>query len=371
MANTERPHRDLYQEITDRIVSALESGTPPWRKPWDPDKAAPSGPINAASGHRYRGINVLLLGSHPRAWESGDPRWCSYKQAADKGWQVRKGEKATTVIFFKKVELDVPAESGSDEERVRTVPVLRSFPVFHASQVEGVPTYRPPTPEEAPWRRPEATDILLRNSGVSVRIGGERAFYSPNTDHIQLPPDAAFASREAWAATALHELGHATGHPSRLDRDLSGRFGSRAYAMEELRAEMASAFLGAELGIPGDIPNHASYVATWLEVLKQDKREVFRAAADAQRITDWCLARHPAYRARAEAADTRASTVTEPTAIAAARIPSPARSRIDGPRPIAEAMPEHLRRRLGLPTTAPDGSPAPDTAPTQAPVPAP
>lgn len=244
--------RDHWQEVTDRIVSALETGIPPWRKPWDSGMAAPSGPVNGATGHRYRGINTLLLGCHPRAFETGDPRWCTYQQAQEKGWQVRKGEKATTVLFFKRLEVPKEGADTSDEAETKTVPVLRSYPVFHASQMDGVPAYVPPTPEEASWRRPDAADMILKNSGVKIRTGGDRAFYSPSTDHIQLPPDAAFSGREAWTATALHELGHATGHPSRLDRDLRNRFGSAAYAQEELRAELASAFLCAELAIPSD-----------------------------------------------------------------------------------------------------------------------
>ncbi len=372
MASSDQTRRDLYQEVTNRIVAALEAGAPPWRRPWNPDIAAPTGPLNAVSGHRYRGINVLLLGSHPLAWETGDPRFCSYKQAADKGWQVRKGEKASTVLFFKRLEVPTDSKASTDDEdATKTVAMLRSYPVFHASQIDGIPPYVPPTTEEAPWRRPEAADIILKNSGVSVRTGGDRAFYSPSTDHVQLPPDAAFSNREAWATTALHELGHATGHPSRLDRDLRNRFGSAAYAMEELRAELASAFMAAELGIPSELSGHASYVESWLSVLKQDKREILRAAADAQRIADWCLARHPDYRLSApEAAEKKSESgpmKPEPTAIAANAVPKPQST---GFRPLGEAMPEHLKRRLGIAAPEPVTQAAvPDAAPayTQAP----
>jgi antirestriction protein ArdC len=286
--------RDHYQEVTDRIIAALESGTPPWKKPWDPAKAGgPMSPTNPTTGKHYRGINTLILGMDPRAFASGDPRWCSFNQAKDKGWSVRKSEKATTVFFYKKIEVeDAAAKDGKKE-----VPVLRAYAVFHASQIEGIPAYKPPGIAEAPWRRPEAADIILRNSGAVVRIGGEKAFYSPGTDHIQLPPDSAFGSPELWSATALHELGHWTGHKDRLDRDLSGRFGSGAYAQEELRAELSSVFVGAELGIPADIPQHASYVQSWLKALKEDKREIFRAASDAGRMSDYCLAFHPEFKA--------------------------------------------------------------------------
>lgn len=178
--------------------------------------------------------------------------------------------------------------------------VLKHYAVFHASQIDGVPAYKAPAIDKAPWTRPEASDIILKNSGAVVRIGGDRAFYSPSTDHIQLPPDFAFNGPEEFAATALHELAHWTGHPSRLNRDLQNRFGSSAYAMEELRAELASAFVGNELGIPTDIPHHASYIATWIKPLKDDKREIFRAAADAQRIASMELGFHPDYAAQVQ-----------------------------------------------------------------------
>jgi antirestriction protein ArdC len=178
--------------------------------------------------------------------------------------------------------------------------VLKHYAVFHASQIEGLPDYRPPGIDEAPWTRPEAADIILKNSGAVIRIGGDRAFYSPSTDHIQLPPEQAFIGPPEFAATALHELAHWTGHSSRLNRDMQARYGSAAYAMEELRAELASSFVASELGIPTDIPQHASYIASWIKPLKDDKREIFRAAADAQRIADMELSFHPDYAAQAE-----------------------------------------------------------------------
>lgn len=352
--------RDHYQEVTDRIVAALEAGTPPWRRPWQTGTAAPGGPVNAATRHRYRGINTLILGSDPRAFETGDPRWCSYQQAQERGWQVRRGEKATTVFFFKRVEVEArDSASGEGEAETRVVPMLRAYPVFHASQMDGIGLYLPPTIDEAPWREPGAVRTILDASGVPVRVGGDRAFYAPGSDHIQMPIAAAFRSPEGWAATALHELGHATGHPSRLNRDLGGRFGSRAYAMEELRAELASAFLAGELGISGELEQHASYIDGWLDVLRQDKRELFRAAADAQRIADWCLDRHPGYRTAYAGVGEPERVNTEGTA-AVAELPK-FRS---GPRALGDALPAHVRRTLAggtVPPTAPSdalGAPA-------------
>ena len=291
------PARDPMQEFANRIIAELENGVKPWVRPWDPEKAGgPQAPFNPVTGKRYHGINVLILGMDMRAFQSGDPRWMTYQQAQGKDWQVRKGERSTTIFFTKPYEV----EDDEAEDGKKMIRVLKHYAVFHASQIEGIPAYKAPAVDEAPWTRPEASDIILRNSGAVVRIGGDRAFYSPTTDHIQLPPEHAFNGPEEFAATALHELAHWTGHPSRLNRDLQNRFGSSAYAMEELRAELASAFVANELGIPTDIPHHASYIASWIKPLKDDKREIFRAAADAQRIASMELGFHPDYAAQVE-----------------------------------------------------------------------
>src|SRR5580704_8409190 len=325
-SKTNRVPRDHYQEVTDRIIAAHEAGTPPWRKPWDPDKAGgPAMPRNAATGHRYRGINVLTLGMSPLAFESGDPRWATYKQAEERGWQVRKGERGTTGFFFKRLELR-DGEKPDDEDSVKRIPLLRAFSLFHASQIDGIPDFIPPTIEEAPWRAPEAAEIIIVNSGAVVRFGGEKAFYSPSTDHIQMPPHAAFATAEKFCGTLLHEAGHWTGAEARLNRDLRNRFGSHDYAREELRAEIGQMMVCGELGIANcDFSNNAAYVASWLEKLRSDRKEIFRAAADAQRIADYLLAFHPDYANRqagppdneSAAFDGGAAEVPEPMSIAA------------------------------------------------------
>ena len=233
--------RDHYQEVTDRIVAALESGTRPWHQPWD--NGSPGMPLNGATGRRYHGINVLLLAMTSFAL-GGDPRFCSYKQAADRGWQVRKGEKGTTVFFFKRMLVEDRGAAPDAEDRTKAIPMLRAYTVFNGSQIEGIPAYLAPDVTEAPWRRPEAADIILTNSKAMVRTGGDKAFYSPSLDYIQLPEAASFHSPEAFAATALHEAAHWSGAKHRLDRDLSGRFGTAAYAQEELRAELASVSWG-------------------------------------------------------------------------------------------------------------------------------
>jgi len=293
----DRAPRDHYQEVTDRIIAALEAGTPPWRRPWDPNKAGgPAMPRNAATGQRYHGINVLTLGMSGLAFSSGDPRWATYKQAEDRGWQVRRSERGTTGYFFKRLELRDDSRPEDEDEAVRSIPLLRAFTLFHASQIDGIPTYVPPTIAQAPWRAPEAAEIILANSGAVVRIGGDRAFYSPTTDHIQMPPQAAFATALGYCGVLIHEMSHWTGAPSRLNRDLRNSFGSHDYAREELRAEIGQVMVCAELGIAElDFSNNAAYVASWLEKLRSDRKEIFRAAADAQRIADYLLAFHPDY----------------------------------------------------------------------------
>ncbi len=296
---------DHYQAVTDRVIAALEAGTAPWRRPWvaGTGAATPGMPCNAASSRAYRGINAVLLAMTAFSHGSDDPRWMTYHQASERGWQVRGGERGTPVVFFKRLDVHERPDGGlEDEAVVRRVPLLRGFTVFHASQVEGVPPYQAPSADALPWRKPDAPELILERSGVPVRTGGDRAAYSPIHDAILMPPAAAFRTAEGYAATLLHELGHATAHPSRLDRDLGGRFGSRAYALEELVAELTSCLVGAVLGLPCDVENHASYLQSWLDVLREDKRAVFRAAAAAQKAADWMLALHPGYGQSADGA---------------------------------------------------------------------
>jgi len=285
--------RDHYEELTNTIIAKLEDGVLPWRRPWDPRKcSAGASPMNPFTGRPYRGVNALALAlaMSPRAF-GGDPRWMSYRQAAARGWQVRKGEKGAIVFFYKKLEI------RSDDEDRRTIPLLRAYVVFHASQLDGIPELGEPEAPKPVAERIADADLIVKASGVRVEIGGERAYYAPSTDHVQIPPDEAFHSPEQRAATLFHELSHASGHVSRLNRVLSGRFGSVSYAKEELRADLASFFVGNTLALPCDVPNHASYIASWVDVLKNDKREIFRAAADANRIAEWILSHHPAHAA--------------------------------------------------------------------------
>lgn len=303
-STTNATPRDHYAEVTNRIIAELERGVRPWRKTWDGSTASTSNlaPRNGATGRRYRGINILLLSLASLAF-GPDPRWITYQQARERGWQVRKGERGTTVYFFRQIvrRTDTAGGDSGDAERsegTRRIPLLRHFTVFHASQVEGMPPFEPVAEQAAPWQTPEAVDIIAANSGITLRFGGDKAFYAPSRDLIQMPQPAAFESQAAFAATLLHELGHGSGHASRLNRDLSSRFGTCGYAAEEARVEFAAAMAGAVLGLDTDIANHADYIGDWLRVLRDDKREVFRAASDAQRIADWLLGLHPDYAAQ-------------------------------------------------------------------------
>ena len=222
--NYDVARRDHYEELTNTIIAKLEDGVLPWRRPWDPRKcSAGESPMNPVTGRTYRGINALALAMSPRVF-GGDPRWMSHRQAAARGWQVRKHEKGAIVFFYKKLEI------RSDEEDRRTIPLLRAYVVFHASQLDGIPELGEPEAPKPVAERIVDADLIVKGSGVRVAIGGDRAFYAPSTDHIQMPPDGAFAGPPDWAATILHELAHASGAKHRLNRDLTGRFGNTAYA---------------------------------------------------------------------------------------------------------------------------------------------
>ena len=293
--------RDHYAELTDRIVAELEKGVIPWQKPWNPDSCnGPQGPVNGVTGRPYHGVNVLALGMDARAFMTGDPRWCTYQQAQEHGYQVRKGEKATTIFFAKplKVEDKERDRDDADGPATKLIHLLRAYAVFHiGTQIDGAPPYKAPTVEEAPWTRPDAIRKIMDNSGFVFRSGGERAFYSPQPKpgFIQLPPDSAFHDMPAWAATMAHEMIHRTGAEDMLARDLSGSFGSAKYAEEELVAELGSFFTCNVLNLPTNCTNNAAYLGHWAAKLKTDSRAIFRAAAQAQRASDAILGFHPDY----------------------------------------------------------------------------
>ena len=282
-------HLDLYEAVTRQIVAALEAGTPPWHCPWRGSGVDPR-PANATTGRMYRGINVLLLNLRAMAEGFGHSRWLTFQQAQSVGGRVRKGEHGTQIVFFKMHEFDKAGHAdteGAGDRRV--VPLLRAFTVFNVEQVDGLPEALAPAPlEPGSWEPLEAAEQILSRSGARLRHGGSKAFYAPHADLIQLPPQAAFDCAGDYYATALHELTHWTGHASRCNRVLGRRHGIDAYAFEELVAQMGSAFLTDYCGLVGRM-HHASYIASWLEALRNDKRLIFTASSQAQKAADYLL----------------------------------------------------------------------------------
>ncbi|CAA7619292.1 zincin-like metallopeptidase domain-containing protein [Magnetospirillum sp. UT-4] len=291
MADGKISYRD---EIAGEIIARIEAGTAPWQKPWQAGTLG-TGPFNPISGKPYRGINDLWLTLQGR----GDPRWMTYRQALEQGAQVRKGERSATIEYWQwtmdRPMVDAagnPVLDSSGRPRRESVrldrPRVFYAKVFNADQIDGLAAYMPPPAPEAPARIARA-EAIIAGAGVPVfHDQRNRAFYRPATDQIHLPPIESFKGTEAYYETALHELGHATGHHSRLARDF-GPFGSEGYAREELRAEIASYMLARDMGISFDPSNHAAYVESWLRTLQEDKNEIFRAARDAETIKTWVM----------------------------------------------------------------------------------
>lgn len=275
---------DIYQTVTDQIIQALEAGTPPWLPPWQGGEF--SLPENFASGHRYRGINILLL--HLAAMSRGYnvSRWLTFKQALELGGHVRKGETGTQIVFFKQLEIAEQVDAGDPQRRV--IPLLRSFTVFNIAQVDGLPESLAPALPKHEWDPLAAAEMLLTDSGARIQHGGNRAYYRPSDDIIQLPPREWFPTAADYYATALHELTHWTGAPSRCNRPLRRRHGIDAYAYEELVAEMGAAFACAHCKLPARM-EHASYIDSWLQALRNDKRLILSAASKAQAAADYLL----------------------------------------------------------------------------------
>jgi antirestriction protein ArdC len=290
----QQPPRDIYQEVTDRIVEALENGVAPWVRPWNPSHAGADFPRNGLTGRPYHGINVFLLWLTANAHGYRSHDWFTFNQARQKGACVRKGERGTLVTFWKMLSVRDKAAGELGTDRNKKIPLLRHFIVFNREQIDGLPEVKAePTPQRPEWERDAAVETFIRASGARFTEGGSRAYYSPSDDDIHVPPLATFTSREAYYSTSLHELTHWTGHASRLGRDLSGFFGSESYAREELTAEMGAAFLCAALGVHGSL-QHPEYIGNWIQVLKGDKKAVFRAASEARQVAEYLGATPPA-----------------------------------------------------------------------------
>ncbi|EGU0150150.1 DUF1738 domain-containing protein [Vibrio parahaemolyticus] len=288
--------KPYHEQMAEKIIDALESGSAPWIKPWKAGQV-PDKPTNAVTNKPYRGWNSLYLSMLQPTSE--DQRWCTYNQAQDLGAQVRQGEKGSVIQYWKFEEKQLKRDEATgkpilDErgkkqyENVRLErPKVFHAVVFHASQIDNMPEL-PPKKEIPEWERHEAAERYLEASKANIfHDQNDSAFYNMRSDEIHLPPKGQFEQADAYYATALHELGHWTGHESRLDRDMAHPFGSQSYAKEELRAEISSYMLGQELGIGHDPSQHLAYIDHWVDILKKDPAEIFRASSDAQKAVDF------------------------------------------------------------------------------------
>ena len=294
---------EYHRQFADRIIAALEKGTAPWQKPWQPGERIL--PHNFSSERNYRGGNALYLALAGIERGYSDPRWGGFKQIADAGGHVRKGEKGTPILYVEfQRRVTVRDEQGravrdkDGQPQLRTElrerPLVKMQYVWNVEQAEGLNLKSLARPAPA-WEGHERAEAVLRNSGVQIdHVAGDRAYYNMGRDRVVLPERGQFASQDAYTHTALHELGHATGHPDRLNRETlakHGGFGSQTYAREELRAEIAAMMTGERLGV-GHEPRHGeAYVASWIKALKDNPREIREAAVDAQRASDWLVTR--------------------------------------------------------------------------------
>ena len=286
------PRADVYDRVTNQIIDQLEKGIVPWACPWDSGKALAAMsvglPLNGHTGKRYSGINILLLWGAAADGGFSINRWLTFKQAKALGGHVKKDEKSTPIVYADTfTPKDERERAAADGEEARRVGFLKSYNVFNVTQCDGLPPalYL----EDAPLPEREAiahADEFIKNTGADFRTGGPKAFYVPSLDYIQVPPQTAFRNQIDYYRTCFHELGHWTGAKKRCDRQLTGSFGSHAYAFEELVAEMSAAFTCAAQGIVPTV-RHADYIGSWLGVLKNDKRAVFRAARLATTACDY------------------------------------------------------------------------------------
>ena len=283
--------RDVYSRITNKIIADLEQGVRPWHRPWNAEHTA--GKITRPLRHNgvpYQGINVVMLWSASVVNGYACPFWLTFKQAQAVGGNVRKGEHGELVVYADRITRTETDDNG--EETERSIPFMKGYTVFNAEQCEGLPAQYTAS-AEAPAlplpQRIEAADRFFAATGADIRHGGTRAYYAEGPDYVQMPPFETFKDAESHAATLAHEVTHWTKHTKRLARDIGRvRYGDEGYAREELVAELGAAFLSADLGITPEVrEDHAAYIASWLTVLKNDKRFIFTAASHAQRAADF------------------------------------------------------------------------------------
>ncbi len=275
---------DIYEQVTNEIIQDLEAGHIPWEKPWNGGLELPQ---NAVTKTIYNGINILILWSKQRRKQYASAKWLTYKQAQELGGQVKKGEKATSIIYYKQLKIDKESENGESETKM--IPMIKSHSVFNISQCEGLEILLNEDEKEGEQKNiepVESAELLVKSSGAKVFHDDVMAFYSPTTDEIHLPKVSAFKDQVSYYGTLLHELTHWTGHTSRLNRNLKKIPNKMERAEEELIAELGSSFLCAQVGLPYT-SQHAAYIESWLKNLRNDKKAIFKAAARAKEAADF------------------------------------------------------------------------------------
>jgi len=291
MATKTANREDIYTRVTNQIVTALERGVRPWLKPWCANTYA-AGRVSRPLRHTsepYQGINILMLWASAEDQGFTCPHWLTFRQAKELGGFVRKGEKGSQVVYANTLTKTKTDDKGEEVEA--QIPYLKTYTVFNACQIEGLPDkfHTLVEPPKETIERIEHADHFFNATGADIRTGGNRAFYTISHDYIRMPAIECFRDAEAHAATLAHESTHWTRHPSRLDREFGRkRWGDEGYAMEELVAELGAAFLCADLSITPEVRgDHASYIGNWLEVLKNDKWAIFTAASNASKAVTY------------------------------------------------------------------------------------
>ncbi|WP_431786922.1 ArdC family protein [Vibrio harveyi] len=282
--NTKKTTRDIHQDITNKVIEALEKGYKPWSCPWDKTITDSAMPMNFSTGNQYRGINIMLLWLESEIKEYRSPNWLTFKQAKDLGGNVKKGEKGTQIVKYKIWE----KTDENDPDRVEKIPMIKTFTVFNADQIEGIEFPTPSFEQKPEFERLADADRVIANTGASIQHHGVKAFFTPFNDQIVMPKPERFKTQADYYATLLHELTHWTGRANRLNRKFGASKRTNDYAFEELVAELGSAFLMAELGIKGDV-QHESYIGEWLSNLRNDKKFIFQAASKASKAFEFIM----------------------------------------------------------------------------------
>ena len=282
---------DIYSEITNQIIEAIEAGAETYQMPWHANGVDSILPVNAATQRPYRGVNVMMLWAVAAKKEYCTNLWATYQQWREVGAQVRKGENSTPVVFWKFFDEQGEGEEKTSDKRIDHKGVMaRAYHVFNAAQVNGYTV--PAIPQLPETERIEHADTFFSGLDADIREGGSRAFYAPGEDYIQMPPFAVFKKADFRYSVLAHEVTHWSGAATRLNRNLAPRFQKEAYAAEELIAELGSAFVSAELGLEIEPRrDHAPYIQSWLAVLRNDRRAIFTAATQAQQAVDWLFRR--------------------------------------------------------------------------------